>query len=57
MILVLRPPGRGNWQVTTVAIEGARHAPLPIEVVRGALVMIAGRQFRVVSVYEGGRKQ
>jgi hypothetical protein len=50
--VILRPPGRGNWQITTVVIEGRKHAPLPLEVYPGARVTIAGKVFRVVKVYE-----
>jgi hypothetical protein len=49
-MLVLVPPGRGRWQPTMLAIEGARHAPRPFEVRVGQRVEIAGRVFRVAKV-------
>jgi hypothetical protein len=51
VILVLKPRGRGNWQPTTLAIEGRKHAPLPIEVAKGDTIVIAGRIYRVAKVY------
>jgi hypothetical protein len=52
LTVLLRPPGRGNWQITTVVIDGPKHAPLPLEVTPGAIITIAGRVFRVVRVFE-----
>jgi hypothetical protein len=52
LTVLLRPPGRGNWQITTLVIEGRKHAPLPLEVYPGAVITIAGKVFRVVKVFE-----
>jgi hypothetical protein len=49
-MLVLRPLGRGAWQPTVLAIEGAKHAPRPLEVRVGQRVEIAGRVFRIAKV-------
>lgn len=50
MILLLKPPGRGNWAATTVRIEQSKHAPLPLEVHVGQRWFIGGRVFRVARV-------
>ena len=50
-MLVLKPPGRGNWQKTYVTIDRSRHSPLPLEVHVGDVWVLAGRTFRVCAVY------
>lgn len=50
MTLVLRPPGRGNWKPVVVTIDDSRHAPRPLEVVRGMRMVLAGQVFRVARV-------
>lgn len=47
-MLLLRPPGRGNWHALTVAIEGRRLAPLLIRV--GQRMTIAGQVYRIAKV-------
>lgn len=48
MILILRPPGRGNWAPITVAIEGRHAIPLAFRV--GDLFILADRVFRIARV-------
>jgi hypothetical protein len=48
--LLLRPPGRGNWQLVVVTIEGLRNAPLPIVFARGQRIEFGGLPFRIVGV-------
>lgn len=50
MMLILRPPGRGNWQPLVIAITESKHAPLPLEVYVGQKWTIAGRVFRICEV-------
>jgi hypothetical protein len=47
-MLILRPPGRGNWAPVILAIEGKRAAPLLVRV--GDLIPLAGQVFRVAKV-------
>lgn len=47
MILLCRPPGRGNWRLVTVTID---FEPNPLFVRRGARVDIAGRILRIVEI-------
>jgi hypothetical protein len=47
-MLVLRPPGRGNWQPLIVAIEGRRLAPLLVRV--GQRMTIGGQVYRIAKV-------
>ncbi len=51
MTIILRPPGRGNWQTTVVTIEQSKHAPVPIEVYVGQVLTLGTRVFRVCRVY------
>ena len=53
MTVILRPPGRGNWAPVVMTIEPSRHAPLPLYVLPGQLVTIAGQVLRVVRMLEG----
>lgn len=48
MILILRPPGRGNWAPLFVTIEGKRTAPLFIRA--GQKWFIGGQTFRICKV-------
>jgi hypothetical protein len=48
MILILRPPGRGNWKPITVTVEGDRAHPLFIQV--GQRLFLGGRTFRICKV-------
>ena len=50
MILILRPPGRGNWKAVVLAFEQSKHSPLPLEVHRGMRVQFGGHVFRVSKV-------
>ena len=51
MILILKPPGRGNWAQTVMAItQSSKHSPLPLEVRAGQRVQIGGQTFRIASV-------
>ena len=47
-MLILRPKGRGNWTPITMAIEGARAAPLLVKV--GALVTLGGITWRIARI-------
>jgi hypothetical protein len=47
-MLILRPPGRGNWSTLTVAIEGRRLAPLLIRV--GQRMTIGDQVYRIAKV-------
>jgi hypothetical protein len=47
-MLVLRPPGRGNWQPLIVTIEGRRLAPLLVRV--GQQLPIGGQIYRIAKV-------
>lgn len=49
-MLLLRPPGRGNWTPIVLAITESKHSPLPLEVFVGQRLTIAGRVFRVAKV-------
>lgn len=49
-MLVLKPPGRGNWTPLVVALTESRHAPRPLEVHKGQRWTIAGRVYRVAKV-------
>ncbi len=48
MILLLKPPGKGNWAAITVAIEGRHAIPLAFKV--GDLFTLADRVFRISRV-------
>ena len=50
-MLVLRPPGRGNWQPVRVMIDESKHAPQPMLFKPGDRVPLAGVLFRVVRVH------
>ena len=50
MIVILRPPGRGNWKPVVMTIEASRHAPLPLYVAPGQRIEIGGQVLRVVKV-------
>jgi hypothetical protein len=47
-MLVLRPPGRGNWHPLVVAIEGRRLAPLLVRV--GQRMTIGDQVYRIAKV-------
>lgn len=47
-MLLLRPPGKGNWAPLIVAIEGKRLAPLLIRV--GQRMTIADQVYRIAKV-------
>ena len=49
-MLILRPPGRGNWSPLVLAIEPGKHGPLPVEVFVGMRWMVGERVFRVAKV-------
>jgi len=49
-MLILRPPGRGNWTPLVLAIAESKHSPLPLEVFVGQTMTIAGRVFRISKV-------
>lgn len=49
-MLILRPPGRGNWKPLVLAITESKHSPLPMEVYRGLRVQIGAAAFRVSKV-------
>jgi len=48
-MLVLRPPGRGNWAPTVVTIEGPGARPLDLR--RGMPYVLGHRLYRIVAVY------
>lgn len=47
-MLVLRPPGRGNWSTLIVAIEGKHLAPLLVRV--GQRMTIGDQVYRIAKV-------
>lgn len=47
-MLILVPPGRGNWSQIVVAIEGRHAIPLAFKV--GDLFTLADRVFRIAKV-------
>lgn len=49
MILILVPPGRGNWSPITIAIEGRHAVPLAFKV--GDQFTLADRIFRIARIY------
>lgn len=48
MTLLLRPKGRGGWNILTLRLDGPRAAPLLVK--RGDLIPIGGVVYRVVRV-------
>lgn len=48
MILILRPPGRGNWKATVLSLDGPHVEPLLFRV--GSRIELAGLIFRVCKV-------
>ncbi len=50
MILILRPPGRGNWAAMVVSVDQSKHCPLPLEFHVGQRLVMAGRTFRISRV-------
>lgn len=48
MIVVLKPPGRGNWSPLVIDYRGPRLKPMLVQV--GELIVLAGQTFRVVEV-------
>jgi hypothetical protein len=49
-MLILRPPGRGNWKPVVLAVTESKHSPLPLELHRGMPVVLGAQQFRVSKV-------
>lgn len=49
-MLILKPPGRGNWTPVVLRIEQSKHAPLPLYVARGQVLVIGGQLLRVAGV-------
>jgi hypothetical protein len=49
-MLVLRPPGRGNWKPVLLRVEHSRNSPLPLEFYRNQRVELGGHVFRVAKV-------
>lgn len=47
-MLILKPAGRGNWTPLTMAIEGARAAPLLVRV--GQTMVLGGVTFKISKV-------
>lgn len=50
-MLVLRPPGRGNWSPVRIIIDETRNAPKPLLFRKGERVTLGGIVFRVVRVH------
>lgn len=51
MIVILRPPGRGNWApVRLDLLMPGKHGPLPLEVLVGQRWVLDGKVFRVSKV-------
>ncbi len=50
MTVILRPPGRGNWQPVVLTIAQSKNSPLPLYVERGQILHIGGQALRVVAV-------
>jgi len=48
VILILRPPGRGNWAPITLAVSGLRLGPVDFHV--GQRVLLGGQEWRVSKV-------
>lgn len=48
MIVILKPPGRGNWAPLVLSYTGPRVRPMLVAV--GDVVTLAGTEFRVVEV-------
>ncbi len=48
MILILRPPGRGNWTPVTCILEGPRIWPIAFFV--GQRVLLGDKEWRVSKV-------
>lgn len=51
-VLVLRPPGRGNWEPVLLRLSG-RRAPPPLLFTEGQHVELAGQTFRVAGIATG----
>lgn len=49
-MLVLRPPGRGNWKPVLLHIDQSRNCPLPLEFHVNQRVELGGYVFRVCKV-------
>ncbi len=47
-MLILRPPGRGNWSPLIVSVEGKRAAPLLVR--KGQTLALGGVVFRIARV-------
>lgn len=50
VMLILRPPGRGNWKPVVLRVEQGRNSPLPLEFHRNQRVELGGHVFRVSKV-------
>jgi len=48
MIVILRPPGRGNWAPLTIKVSGRRLAPVDLYV--GQRVVLGGYEWRISKV-------
>lgn len=51
MIVVFRPPGRGNWHPVVITVQQSRHAPRPLDFFVGQVVDFAGQRLRVVAIF------
>jgi hypothetical protein len=49
-MLVLRPPGRGNWKPVLLTVEGKPHLPPPMYFAVGQRIPLGGMVFRVSKV-------
>ncbi len=49
-MLLLRPPGRGNWHPVVIAVQQSRHAPRPLDFHVWQTVDTGGQRLRVVKV-------
>lgn len=53
MVLITKPPGRGNWAIVVISVAQSRNAPLPLEFHIGQRINFGERLLRVVAILEG----
>lgn len=49
-MLLLRPPGRGNWKPVLLTVDASRNSPLPLQFHVNQRVELGGLVFRVAKV-------
>lgn len=50
MMLVLVPPGRGNWKQLRLQVEAVGHLPPPMYFAVGQRIELGGQVFRIARV-------